>query len=103
MRRLDIYKLTESHERKAIQMLDTTRTFYFGSARDIEDYNNSNTPARCPFAVGDIVYYYEPDNRTGKIAEVQGWHYNEDGNVRVNIKITATGEELDAPLGRVRP
>lgn len=85
-------------------MLDTTQTYYFGVARDIEDLENENRrkPKTCPYAANDIVYYYEPGNRNGKIAEVQGWHYDERGNVKVRVRITATGEEITTGLGSLR-
>lgn len=80
------------------------KTYFFGAARDIEDLEaeNRKKPATCPFAPGDVIYYYEPGNRTGKIGRVNGWHYDDNGRVKVSITLTATGEEIDAPLNRVR-
>ena len=81
-------------------MLDTTKEYFFGVATDTPP--GPKKRVTCPHAVDDLVYYYAPGERIGKISTVNGWHYDENGNVIVSITIGATGEEIDAPLGRVR-
>ena len=53
-------------------------------------------------AVNDIVYYYEPGSNRGQTATVLGYWREDNGRIKVKVKITATGEEIDVYQNRIR-
>ena len=71
-------------------MFDTSKTYFFGVATD--EPSPSKEPKRPHFAIGDLVYYYPPGDRYGKMVTVTGYTYDENGNILVNIKQVVSGE-----------
>lgn len=82
-------------------MIDTTKTYYFGVATD-EPIKEKNKRQYCPYAINDLVYYYEPGSNRGQISTVIGYSYDKDGKVIIDLEIGATMEKISTTLARVR-
>ena len=82
-------------------MLDSTNTYFFGVATD-KPIEEKKRPT-CPYALGDLVYYYPPGKHQGTLWTVQSWHYDENGRVIVSISRVVSGEEeiIETTLNRL--
>ena len=77
------------------------KDFYFGVATDLPD-NGKKKPEQPRFAVNDIVYYCGPGENKGNVATVNGYYRDAENCIKVNITITATGEEIDVPQNYIK-
>lgn len=78
-------------------MSEFYKDFYFGVATDLPDADYKKKPEQPRFAVNDLVYYNGPGENKGRTATVTGYFRDENNRIRVNLHITATGEEITVP------